>query len=81
MKILWDTTVEEVNGDGDMRTLLTESELRLDTSEIESLLETLHESTLWLPKNARRLQTWNVGLLERFNDKDMAACRAEISNR
>jgi hypothetical protein len=46
-------------------------ELMFPQNIFEQLKESLEESALLLPSSARQFQEWNVGLLERFGEKDL----------
>jgi hypothetical protein len=81
MKVLWHTTDEEDENESEMRKFLTESELKLRTNEVEELIRTLQTTSQWIPENARELQGWHVGLLERFTNDDLAPWKVEIDMR
>ena len=81
--MLWhDSDVDGEGWDeGEMRSFLTESELKLSKHEAEALMEALQRSSLWIPEGARELQGWKVGLLERFTNEDLAEWRGEVADR
>ena len=64
-----------------MRKFLTESELKLEENEVEKLICTLQKTSQWIPKKARELQGWQVGLLERFTNDDLTSWKADVSIR
>ena len=81
MKVLWHTSDVDGGNEGEMRTFLTESELKLRESEAEQLMLALQTNSRWIPEGARELQGWNVGLLERFNCEDFAQWTGEVCIR
>jgi hypothetical protein len=72
MKVLWHASDADAGNESEMRTFLTESELKLGKDEAETLMGSLQQNSRWIPEGARELQGWNVGLLERFNHDDFA---------
>lgn len=72
LKVLWHTSEEAGGSGGEMRTFLTESELKLGEDEAAFLMAALQQNSMWIPEGARELQGWNVGLLERFTREDHA---------
>ena len=81
MKVLWHTSDVDGGNEGEMRTFLTESELKLGKDEAEALMGSLEKNSLWIPEGARELQGWNVGLLERFTNDDFAQWTGEVCIR
>ena len=82
MKVLWhEETHEEQENESDMKKFLTESEIKLSQDQMEQLLLALQRNSLWVPDGARELQGWNIGLLERFTNQDLAEWNAEVHIR
>lgn len=51
---------------------LSVEELSFPSIVTQVLFDTLRASATLLPASARKFQEWNVGLLERFTDTDLA---------
>ncbi|EME48797.1 hypothetical protein DOTSEDRAFT_162591 [Dothistroma septosporum NZE10] len=54
------------------RQTMSEGELELRETEMRSLRDLLVKSSSLLPESARKFQSWNVSLLRRFTDADIA---------
>lgn len=63
--------VQVTNGQKLSSGALSESEMELDSDELNDLMSALQQSTERLPEKAKYFPpNWNVGLLRRFTEKD-----------
>lgn len=73
-KVLW--REEDVPDGGEdiaaklSRQALSEGELALGEEDAQQLVQSLQDSSKWLPKESRHFAEWEVGLLERFSKSD-----------
>lgn len=74
VKVLWITCVAPPKEAGALnRQALSEGELELPPNEMSQLQKALEQSAALLPQNARKFQSWNVGLLPRFTLSDIGS--------
>ena len=81
MKVLWHDSNGQDENESDMKKFLTESDIKLSKVEMDQLLEALQVNSVWIPEGARELMGWNVGLLERFTNHDLAMWHEEFPMR
>lgn len=65
MKVFW----KEVTDEEAAKLIDTVEEVPLPTNAIQQISACLHDSALLLPPSTRKFQGWDVGLLERWEEK------------
>jgi ubiquitin-protein ligase E3 D len=65
MKVFWKAVTKKEA----VKLMDTVEEVPLPSEAIQEISTCLHDSALLLPPSARRFQGWDVGLLERWEEK------------